>query len=456
MLRDTQGLEVTTNSPEAVGAINQFADQLLGYGNRPEIILSAVEADPTSVLANTHAAALHLFAENGSAASEAEPYLQAARQQLANANQREKLYFSAIESWAQAEVDRALVYHEQLAEQFPRDLVSVQIGQYHYFNLGQSQGLLQLIEKVLPANRENHYIHGMLAFGLEQCHRLDEAEVAGRRATEMNRQDPWAHHAVAHVMETQGRLDEGIAWMESLADTWENCGTFYTHNWWHVALYYLDREDLQSALRVYDRHVWGRACKEYSQCQIDAIALLLRLELRGVEVGNRWQEISAYLSNRLHEHVLPFLDLQYLYALARSGQDEQATEMLKSLQTYAAQAKPYIRPAWAEVAAPMARGLVAHARGDWSTASAEIQTALPRLQEIGGSHAQRDLFEQVYLDTLLRLEHNAQARVMLEKRARTRNQIPAIQRALATTYQKSGLQDAAEQAARRAEELSRR
>ncbi len=76
----------------------------------------------------------------------------------------------------------------------------------------------------------------MIAFGLEQCHRLEEAEVAGRRAVEMNRHDPWAHHAVAHVMETQGRLEEGIAWMESLSDTWENCNSLlYTHNWWHIA-----------------------------------------------------------------------------------------------------------------------------------------------------------------------------------------------------------------------------
>jgi len=59
----------------------------------------------------------------------------------------------------------------------------------------------------------------MLAFGLEQCHRLQEAEEVGRRAIAINCHDPWAHHAVAHVMETLCRFDEGIAWMESPADT---------------------------------------------------------------------------------------------------------------------------------------------------------------------------------------------------------------------------------------------
>src|SRR3712207_7773522 len=63
------------------------------------------------------------------------------------------------------------------------------------------------------------------------------------RSLEINRHDPWAQHAVAHVLETQGRIDEGIAWMSSFTDTWDKCNSMlYTHNWWHIALYYLDRK----------------------------------------------------------------------------------------------------------------------------------------------------------------------------------------------------------------------
>jgi tetratricopeptide (TPR) repeat protein len=428
MLRDAQGLEVTTNSRLTIAAIDSFAQQSLSYGNNAEVILKAIAADPTCAIAYTHAAAHYLSQESANARHQALPYLQAAKKHLTQANERERLYFEAIEAWAKGNIHRAIASHEAIAQKFPRDMLSVQRGQYHYFYLGNKEGLLQIATKVLPANSENHYLYGMIAFGLEQCHRLPEAEAVGRRAVEMNRNDPWAQHAVAHVLETQGRVDEGIAWMESLADSWENCNSLlYTHNWWHIALYYLEKEEIQKVLALYDTHVWGGACKESSKDQVGAISLLLRLELRGVDVGDRWQELVTYLSSRIHEHSLPFQDLHYVYALARAGRTELVNEMLFSMQAYARKALPYIQKTWIEVAIPAARGMAAHARGEWERAIAQLRPTLPRLYEIGGSHAQRDLFEQVYLDAWLRVEQNYQALQLLEKRVVARRYIPTLQ-----------------------------
>ena len=402
MLTDAQGLAVTADSPDAIGCINQFANQLLGYGKEAAIVLQGVAADRTGVLVNAHAAALYLFGETTAAHKQALPCLQVAQARVMQATDREQLYVRAIAAWADRDLDRALAYHEALADRYPRDLISVFIAHYHYFFRGDNWALLRLIEKVLPANRENHYVHGMLAFALEQCYRLEEAEVVGRYATQMSRRDPWAHHAVAHVMETQGRVDEGIAWMESLADTWEDCGSFFCHNWWHVALYYLSREDYPHVLNLYDRQVWGRAAKDYTQCHVDAIALLLRLELRGVDVGDRWQMVGGHLPEHLHDHILPLIDTHYAYALVRSGQIDLAHSLLDSMERNAAIAKPSMQSTWADVVCPTAKGMIAHAQGDWSTAIAHLRHAMPRLQVVGGSHAQRNVFEQVYLNALLR------------------------------------------------------
>lgn len=427
MLKDAQGLFVTTNSPQAIAAIDRFVEQSLSYGNNAEIILKGIAADPACVMANAHAAAHYLSLETASARNQAVPYLQAAKKYLAFANEREQLYVGAIEAWATGAIERAIAHHEEITQKYKRDLASVQRGQYHYFYQGNKEGLLQIAAKVLPANRENHYLHGMIAFGLEQCHRLQEAEVVGRRATKMNRHDPWAQHAVAHVMETQCRLNEGIAWMESFSDTWENCNSLlYTHNWWHIALYYLEKEEIQKVLALYDTRIWGRAWKESSKDQIGAISLLLRLELRGVDVGDRWEELSAYLTPRIHEHALAFQDLHYVYALARAGQTDLVTEMLLSMQTYAKKALPYIQKMWIEVVLPAARGMTAHAKGDWQRAIAHLRPILPRLYQVGGSHAQRDLFEQVYLDAWLRFEQNYEALRLLEKRVAARRYVPSI------------------------------
>lgn len=437
MIKDAQGLEVTTDSPTTITAIDRFLTQSLGYGNDAEVILQGIAADPGCAIANAHAAAHYLSLETTEARLAAAPYLQAAKKHLKGANEREQLYVCAIEAWATGDVEQAIAYHEAITEKFPRDLASVQRGQYHYFYIGNKECLLRIAEKVFSANSENHYLHGMLAFGLEQCHRLQEAEEVGRRATEMNRYDPWAHHAVAHVMETQGRINEGITWMESFADTWENCNSLlYTHNWWHIALYYLEKEEIQKVLTLYDTHVWGRAWQESSKDQIGAISLLLRLELRGIDVGNRWERLAAYLTPRIHEHALAFQDLHYVYALARAGKAELVSEMLVSMQAYAQKSLPYIRKIWIDVAIPAARGMAAHARGDWERAIAQLRPTLPRLYEIGGSHAQRDLFEQVYLDGWIRSEQNNEALRLVEKRVAARRYVPSMQRGLTLQSQR--------------------
>jgi hypothetical protein len=407
MLRDAQGLEVTTRSARAVEAINQFVDQSLRYGKDLEqTILDGIVADPTCALAHAYAAVHYLSWESSEGKKWAVPHLVAANRYQAKATEREQLFVRAISAWAEGAVDQAIAAHEVIVEKFPRDLTAIQQGQYHYFYRGDKEGLLNIAEKAGPVHQNNHYLYGMVAFGLEQCHRLQEAEAVGRQAIALNRHDPWAQHAVAHVLETQGRLEEGIDWMESFADTWEHCNSLlYTHNWWHLALYYLAKRDIQKVLELYDTRIWGRACKESPKDQIGAISLLIRLELSGAAVGDRWQELSPYLSLRIHEHALPFQDLHYVYALARSGQAEQVKEMLLSMENYV-QLKPSLRQLWTTVAIPAAKGMVAHAKGDWPGTVAQLETILAHLWKLGGSHTQRELFNQVYWDALSHKEHH--------------------------------------------------
>jgi tetratricopeptide (TPR) repeat protein len=407
MLKDAQGLTVTTDSPVAIAAINRFTDQALSYGKDAEtVLLQGNAADRECALIHAYTAAHYLSQEEAAFHRRATPHLNAAKRRLADISERERWTVQAIAAWAEGDIKRAILLHEIIVEKYPQDLLAIQQAQYHYFYRGETLQLLNIAERVLPANPDNHYLYGMVAFGLEQRYRLGEAEEMARRAVAINRNDPWAHHAIAHVLDAQGRTDEGIAWMEGHADTWAHCNSMlYTHNWWHIALYYLTKRAFQTVLALYDGHLWGRARKDSPKDQVGAIATLLRLELKGIDVGSRWLDLSHYLSPRLHEHCLPFQDLHYIYALTRTGQIEHVAEMLHSMHLHAQSVNPCWRKAWTEVAIPAAKAIVAYASGSWAEAIVYFKSVLPRLQDIGGSHTQRELFQQLYLDAVQKDQH---------------------------------------------------
>jgi len=428
MLTDAQDLPVTTERPETIEAIDRFVHSFLGYGTDFQPILDAAEDDPTCVVAQAHAAALMLFAETGDAADKARPYIRRGIEAAQQVTERERLYLWTISTWAAGDYGMSMTAHKALAQKYPRDIAAIKIGQVRAFSLGDSPGILSLGQAGLDANSENHFAHGMIAFGYEQCHQLREAEAAGRKAVEMDRRDPWAHHAVAHVMETEGRIEEGLAWMQGLADTWENCNSFmYTHNWWHVALFHLDRDDHASALETYDKRVWGRL-KEYSQDQVNAVSLLARLQLHGVDVGDRWADVASYLAPRTDEHVDPFLDLHYLYGLAKAGRDGEAAQLLTGLMAHAGKVKPVQQVMWQQVAVPTARALISYVLGRFEEAADLLGQVLPNLHRIGGSHAQRDLFEQIHLDALIQAGRADAARTIVERRLARRPNIAHTRR----------------------------
>ncbi|MBU3740265.1 MAG: tetratricopeptide repeat protein [Rhodoferax sp.] len=415
MIFDSLGNPVTLREAASLEAVNDFVEGFIACEARVVRVLDIADTDD-SPLVQACCAALHLFAESNQAAAHAAPFVARARAGLADRaiSARERRLVAAIAAWAEGDLPRAMALHEEQAREFPRDLASIKLGQYHLFNAGNSPGMLRLALHGLGACAEVPYMHGMAAFAWEQCHLLPQAEAAARQAIALRHKEPWAHHALAHVMLTQGRLQEGLDFMRAMSPSWTGLNSFMlTHNWWHTALFALEFDRPDEVLALYDQQVWGVA-RDYSQDQIGAVSLLARLELAGVDVGPRWQDVADHLVQRGVDLVQPFLSLQYLYGLARAGRP-QADTLLAGIEAHAHQ--PESGAVWRGVALPAARGLLAHARGDHALAVRQLGSALPRMLEVGGSHAQRDLFEQIHLDALMRSGHTVGAQHLLQQRA---------------------------------------
>ena len=445
MSSDRFGHPITGAGPAALQAIDDFIHGFLSYQTKAVNVLPAADTAPGCCLVQAYTAMLWMFLEAPEAPDRAEAYLTRAEALAPQATAREAAIVRLVRLWAQGDIPALLEDGEALARAHPRDLLLIKLLQYHHFNRGDAPGMLRCGLIALPESEAEPYVHGMIAFGYEQCHLLTEAEASARRAMQIEQADPWAHHALAHVMLTQGRVDEGIAFLEEVAPTWVGLNSFmHSHNWWHLALFYLSRGRHDAVRAAYDSHVWGLA-KEYSQDQVGAASLLARMELAGVDVGGRWADVADHIAARGADTVQPFLTMQYLYALARAGRDEADT-LMQAVEARA-QGDAFDAAVWREVALPACRGLVAHARGDFGICVRDLGQALPRMAETGGSHAQRDLFEQIHLDALMRTGRMAQAQQVLEMRRSFDPDGVPVNTMLAGVYRQVGLDrlaDAAE------------
>jgi tetratricopeptide (TPR) repeat protein len=415
MAEDALGNAVTTTNPATLAGIDDFVTGFLAYETKAGSVLAAADADADAVIANVYAGFSWMFLEAAGARRNAARYLRRAQAALTGANAREVMLVRQLEQWIAGDVPAVQSIGDEIVSRWPTDLASVKLHQYFSFNRGDAAQMLRIAEVALPANGGNAHMHGMLAFGYEQMHRIAEAEAAARKALAIKAKEPWAQHALAHVMLSSGRTREGVDFLAEASRTWVDLNSFmYTHNWWHKALFHISLGDEQAVFDAYDNHVWGIA-PDYSQDQVGAVSLLARMEVAGMDVGNRWEDVAERMKGRATDTLLPFLTLQYLYGLARAERDEAVT-LMAAIEARAAASAGFDRVAWHDVALPAARGMVAHARGDFAGAAKWLSIANPRLQQIGGSHAQRDLFGQLLLDAHMKTGNWQVAQQMLEMR----------------------------------------
>lgn len=455
MARDGQGLDLGNADEGAVAELDFVTQEWLGFGKRFADFLAAADKEEKCPMLPLVAASLVLSMYSPEGHAAATGYLARAQKMTAGASLREFAWLGAIEFWVAGDTDRSLQQFRRIVADWPRDLLAGKLAQLLAFNRGDAETLLDVGERLVAANADNRFVWGMYAFGLEECNRLDEAEATARKGLAIDRRDPWAHHAIAHCLEARGRMLEGVAFLNSVSDTWNDCNSFmYTHNWWHLALFLIDLDRTDEALALYDSRVWG-VWKEFCEDQANAVSLLARLQLRGVDVGARWSDLAFYLRPRLHEHFSAFHDVHYLYGLACAGERSAVTEMLASLEDRAERARPFEREVWADCVVPLAHGLAAHAAGDMPAAARQIGRAMPHLRRLGGSIAQRALFGAIHLDALVHAGWNDAALAILQADERERPGVAATKRALAMLYRRVGRTEQALGAEYQAEQLAR-
>ena len=415
MAKDQQGLEFS-GAPKSAAAFDRAMADYYGLTGDPVGILkSALERDPGFALGGVAIAALYMIGGFRGDHPEVMSALRAAEAAVGSASQRERRHLAAAKAWGRGQTSKAIAGWETILADHPTDALALRLVQDAYFFLGRSAAIRECAERVMPAWDQDNplasFVVGLYAFGLEETGDLKRAENFGREALARNPRDAWATHALAHVMESANRHEEGVAFLKSTRADWAHAHFMAHHNGWHLALFLIEQGRFDEVLADYDRFTAPKLADDATLDRIDAASLLWRLELAGVDVGDRWALVADKWMAHVDDHLLAFNDLHCAFAAARSPDGDHTIRLGRSLDDYARLGSGDNRQVTSEVGRRLIDGALAFAGGDYARAVDAILPVRKDAVRIGGSHAQRDI---VNLTLIAAAERSGQWRLARE------------------------------------------
>ena len=422
MSRDARGVPVSCENGTALELYETALGQYQSYVGDPIATIDRALAEaPDFALGHLFRATVLMTFSEQRYAREARSSVEAAERLTGRANDRERGLAVAARRLVDGDWDGACAAFDRVLVDHPRDAFALQSAHVMDFFRGDAQNLRNRVSRVLPdwsaAVPGYSYILGMHAFGLEECNQYPEAEEAGRRALALQPKDGWAVHAVTHVMEMQGRIEEGIDWLESRQADWAPDNGFAFHNFWHLALYYLDRQRHDRVLDLYDTRVHPEPPETALQL-LDATSLLWRLSLEGVDLGARPGLVADNWAKRIdgERGFYAFNDLHAMMAFALAGREHEAALLLRELEGVAAHGRGVNVMMTREVGLPLCRAVQAFAAGRYAEAASGLEAARDGAHRFGGSHAQRDVLTLTLIEAALRGGEPARARHYIAER----------------------------------------
>ena len=340
------------------------------------------------------------------------------------ATPRENVFLDALSDWNHGFPQKAAVRLDKLLSSNPEDAMAMKLVHAIRFVLGDATGMRQSIERTIPHLGQDSpaygYALGCHAFTLEETGEYALAERIGRKGVSHSPDDAWGLHAVTHVYDMTNNIDAGLKWLQNRPEAWAHCNNFRYHVWWHLALMHLDRGEIDAVFKLYDEDIRHDKTDDYRDISNGA-SLLSRLELDGHNVGDRWAELADLAENRVEDGCLAFADLHYMLSLIGGNRTEAASLLLARIRKDAAAEASEMDIIMKHPGLSAAIGIEAFGESNFTVAFRHLAGARDAMQTIGGSHAQRDVFERLTIESALRGGYFDAAERFLSSRTQRRD-----------------------------------
>lgn len=442
-----EALPLSTSSNEASKLYDAILTQYVKWRNDETLggiegCISALhKADPNFVMGHVISTGLELVATTSSPRLD-ERLSSAVRRtvELAGSQDispREKLHVKAVELFSHGNFPKACEVWEDILLDHPTDMLALKFAHDAYFYMGAQTQMRDSVARVLPHWKPHmplfSYLKGQYSFGLLETRFYDQALKVAMEGLSLTPEDAWAVHSVAHVYEMKAELEKGLNFMESREKDWQGSDMLASHNYWHWALYFIERKQYEAALQIYDSQVFKRCKASGAMLDIvDACSMLYRLEMEGVCVKDRWRELFQVTQPHTDDHVTLFNDLHFLMVSLGASETGASRRLLEGLQDLAKEPGDNQQHRLAKtVGIPMCEAMMAYNQGNYSRAVALLYPLRYQMVDIGGSDAQRDLFNQLLIHAAMKSEnkqHQKLGRCLVVERDAVRPDSPLTHR----------------------------
>ena len=416
-ITDCRGLAISAPDADAVARLEAIINDIYYYRLGVQDRLDALIAEcPQLVLA--HVLKGYSLMTDGTLDSHPQALERLQAADALPANPRERLHREALRAWLEQDTAARAAAWEQVLVEWPLDLLALRQYTGTLFWMGDKRhqaavmaGASPYWSRGIPGHA--HFLSAH-AFAMEEAGLYAVAERSARQALDTEPQDLWALHALAHVLEMQGRNEEGIATLEDAAGFLDDYNLFRGHLWWHLALFLLSVSRFDEALALFDAEIYPEPSGFYLDIQ-NGVSLLARLEFQGLEVGDeRWQRLAQGSLPNATQCTIWFTAMHHVIALLRSGRLADVKAALDYLNATAAGNEQ------AGLAHGLSQAAAAFYGGHPDESLTRFLALRPRQGELGASHAQQDLYDQIAIMAAHRSGDLPRVRQCLKERRFTR------------------------------------
>lgn len=430
LLTDCYDLPITTSSREALAWYNRGIRGLLGFHkDTAECFEKALVLDPNFNMARSHLGMAHFLDETAEQVTRAKDCFTQSCKAMDHLTDRERDVLETVQMWAQGNAREALArMHAALASR-PREVTLLQKLYFGYFMQGMADKMRDTVASVISYYPDDSYVLGMYGFSLEETRDFARAFEFAHKARALNPTDAWSLHALAHCHYETGTFAAGAQLLNEALPQCDNVGFFRVHLTWHHALFLWEQGDNQQPLAIYHQLFSDEVLLPPNFA--DAVTLLWRLNLTGVTTASEWQALTPSLDRLRTLPTYLFNQMHVALGLTGARCTEWATAYLDSLR---ARVRPDRPGVVGEVAVPAIEGLIAYSKEDYRRTVDCLWPIRDRIVNIGGSHAQREIFVDILIDACLRAHAYKEAGELLETKRQYRPDRPLALAALEKAY----------------------